>query len=154
WLRYGERLRYVIARPVIAVVAALVGSAAADRAKLAAITVAPDLHHAIALGPAGQAYEPDGHGGWARRHAGGIAGDVAGAIHADAIAIAVVTDGPAFRWTADTWTAIDLGQHAKPIIGAGPRAVAAVGRTVFALDGERAHKLVDAPAPVLALAAS
>ncbi len=144
----------MIARAAIglAPLAVLCSSAAADPAKLVALTAAPDLRHAIAVGPGGQTYEPDGHGGWARTHEGGIADDVTAATHAGATAFAGVAGGPPFRWANGTWTAVPLALHAKAILGVGPRAVAAVGRTVFALD--HSQKLAESPSPVLAVGAS
>lgn len=139
----------------LACAAALASIAHADPSKavLAALAPASDVRRAVAIGPAGQLYEPDGHGAWTRHRAGSVADDLVAATQAGAIVIAGAKSGPPYKLTADAWTAIDLGPHAKAIVGAGTRAVAAVGRSVFALDHQAPTKLPDAPAPVLALAA-
>lgn len=121
---------------------------------LAALAPAPDVREAVAIGPDGEVYAPDGHGAWARRAGVAIAGHVTGATQTGSEPIAITHDGPPFRLARDGWTVIQLGMHVKPIVGAGPRAVAAVGRAVFALDKPEPTKLPDAPAPVVAIAAS
>src|SRR5205823_1183226 len=68
--------------------------------------------------------------------------------------IAVTKGGGAFRLARDGWTAIDLGPHAQAIVGAGPRTLAAVGHSVWALDRALPQKLPDAPSAVLQVAAS
>ena len=121
--------------------------------ELAALVPASDARQAIAIGPHGELYEPDGKGAWVRRQPTTIAGEVIAATRG-ASAIAVTKDGVPFRLARDGWTDIVLGQHPAAIVGAGPRPVAAQGRTLFALDRMPATKLGDAPEPVLALAAS
>jgi len=124
---------------------ACAASARADTPK--PVVLAPDA----ALGRHGEVYALDAKTGvWARRGATTIAGDVIGA----ARGLAATRDGDVFRLARDQWTVVYFGQHAKAILGAGPRAVAAVGRTVYALDSAAPQKLADAPDPVIALAAS
>jgi hypothetical protein len=125
-------------------------------AQLAALAPAPDARQSVAIGPAGEVYEPDGHGAWTRKRPIAIAGQVASGARAGSRVLALTHDGPPFRLAKDGWTVVHLGAHAKPLAGAGPRPVVAVGRTVFALDDGHSEpvKLVDAPAPVVALAAS
>jgi len=151
-----------------AVVAALL-STIAHGAPAPAVIVAlaapetKDARDAVAIGPNGQVYEPDGNGTWSRHHAGGIADDVVRAARAGALLIVGVDGGPpyAYRPTRTAgkpgdgaWQMIVLGLHAKAIVGRGPRATAAFGRQVFGLDTGKPVRLADAPAPVTALAAS
>ncbi len=122
-----------------------------------------DARDAVAIGPNGQVYEPDGNGTWSRHHAGGIADDVVRAARAGALIIVGVEDGPPYAYRPrraagppgdGAWQMIVLGLHAKAIVGRGPRAMAAFGRQVFGLDTGTPVRLADAPAPVTALAAS
>ena len=127
-------------------------AAADDGHALAALVIAPgDARASIAVGPAGQVYEPDGHGAWLRKHGGGIGPlVVSGARGGDVIA---GTTAGAFRLGPGGWSVIYLGQHAKPIVASGARAVAAVGRDLFVLDHAPSH-VADAPAPITAVGAS
>jgi hypothetical protein len=114
-----------------------------------------DARQAVAIGPGGDVYAPDGHGAWVHRApvttadpltAAGRAGD----------AVVALGDGVVYRLADNGWSALRLVQHGKAVLGAGPRALAAIGRQVFALDaltqGEPT-KLVTAPGNVVALAA-
>ena len=123
-------------------------------ADVSAVAPATDVRNAIVLEPGGQAYEPDGHGAWIRHHAGGIADQVVTATRAGKVVIAGTKSGPPFKLASGVWTSVYLGQHVKALLGNGPRAVAAVGKTVFELDRSPPSRLPDAPDPVLALAAS
>lgn len=118
-----------------------------------------DARDAVAVGPNGQVYEPDGTGAWVRHHAGGIADDVVRAARAGGQVIVGVDGGPPYAYrpekTGDgAWQMIVLGLHANAIVGRGPRATAAFGRQVFGLDTGKPVRLADAPAPVTALAGS
>lgn len=126
---------------------------------------ASDAREALALGPHGEAYEPDGNGAWVRRHAGGLAGEVVRATRAGAFAIAGVDGGPPFAYrpgkevrgegdAVGAWNMVVLGLHAKAILGRGPHATTAFGKLVFSLVGDRPAKLADAPGVVASLAAS
>jgi hypothetical protein len=138
---------------LIAVVLAA-GPAHADKATLAALAPAADARRAIAVGPAGQIYEPDGKGAWVRTQAGGIAEEITGAATAGSTVFAAAKAAPPFKLKAGAWTAVNLGLKAKAILGNGSRVVAAVDKSVFALDKAQPTKLADAPASVTALAAS
>jgi hypothetical protein len=149
---------------VIARVAALVALTTAAHANptakppaqtIAALSSGPDVRDAVAIGPAGEAYEPDHHGAWIRHHAGGIAATVVHAARVGATVIVGVQAGPPFELHAGMWSAIYVGQHAKALLGRGPRATAAVGKLVFALaGGARTSKLPEAPGVITAVGAS
>jgi len=157
--------------PVVAVVLVVAtGALRAQPARTMIAALAPgpkgsDAREALALGPHGEAYEPDGKGTWVRRHAGALSGEVVRATRADALVIAGVEAGPPFGYRPGTavrgdadavgaWNMIVLGVHAKAIVGRGPRATAAFGKLVFGLDTGKPIKLADAPGVVTALAAS
>ncbi|MGE5183975.1 MAG: hypothetical protein ACM31C_18015, partial [Acidobacteriota bacterium] len=122
--------------------------------QLAALAPASDARQAIAIGPDGEIYQPDHTGAWVHRPGVAIAGKVASATRAGDSVVATTHDGPPFRLARDGWTVVQLGMHVKPLVGAGPRVLAAVGRDVFELDKPEPVKLPEAPAPVLALGAS
>lgn len=148
--RYACRVRALL---VIAIV--LAGSRArADKPTLAALAPAADARRAIAVGPGGQIYEPDGKGAWVRKQAGGVAEEVTGAAAAGTTVFAAAKGAPPFKLKAGAWTAVNLGLKAKAILGSGSRVLAAVDKSVFALDKAQPAKLADAPASVTALAAS
>jgi hypothetical protein len=129
------------------------GVARADAPTLAALAPARDARLAIAIGPAGQVYEPDGKGAWVRTQAGGLAEEVTCAATAGATVIAGAKGAPPFKLKAGAWTALNLGLKAKAILGSGSRALAAVGKSVFALDKPQPTKLADAPPTVTAVTA-
>ena len=128
--------------------------ARADKPTLAALAPAHDARRAIAIGPAGQLYEPDGNGAWVRTKAGGLAEEVTGATAAGNTVFAAAKGAPPFKLKAGAWTAVNLGLKPKAILGSGSRVLAAVGKSVFALDKQTPTKLADAPGPISALAAS
>ena len=129
--------------------------AASPAGRLAALVPADDARRAIAIGRGGEVYEPDGNGAWIRRLPCTTATPVIAAGRAGA-AIVAIGDGVIYRLAANGWSAIRLMQHGKAILGAGPRALAAVGRQLFALDplarGEPT-RLAQAPAAIVAIGA-
>jgi hypothetical protein len=126
----------------------------ADKPKLAALAPAADVRRAIAIGPAGQIYEPDGKGAWIRTQAGGITEEIVTATAAGGTVIAGARSAPPFKLKAGAWTALNVGLKARAIVGGGSRVLAAVGKSVFALDRRQPTKLAEAPESVIALAAS
>ena len=56
------------------------GVARAEKPTLVAIAPARDARQAIAIGPAGQIYEPDGKGAWIRTKAGGVSPPALGTV--------------------------------------------------------------------------
>ncbi len=127
-------------------------TAHANPPKVVAIAGSPT--NAIVIGSAGETYEPDGKGAWSRHADGGIAGEVVAATRAGEVAIAGVAGEPPFERLHTGWSVMNLGLRANALLGRGPRATAAVGKTIFALERGKATKLADAPEPVTALAAS
>jgi hypothetical protein len=143
------------------VVGMVVGSAAgeirvahAGTPTLVALAPAIDARDAVAIGPAGEVYRPDGKGAWIRTRGGGMAEQVIGAVAAGPTVIAVAKGSLPFKLKPTGWSAIAFGRKARPIVGTGTRVLAAVGKSVFALDKGEPQKLADAPTSVLALAAS
>lgn len=145
----------------IAVCAACAGEARGDppavapAGRLAALVPADDARRAIAIGRGGEVYEPDGNGAWIRRMPCTTATPVIAAGRAGG-AIVALGDGVIYRLAGNGWSAIRLMQHGKAILGSGPRALAAVGRQLFALDplarGEPT-RLAQAPAAIVAIGA-
>ncbi len=120
---------------------------------LVALAPADDARKAIALGPGGEVYAPDGKGEWIRSQAISTADvlDVAGRAGSAVVALG---DGVVYRLADNGWSAIRLVQKGKAVMSGGGRAVAAVGRQLFALDrtaGGEPAKLALAPDPVLAI---
>lgn len=114
-----------------------------------AMPAGDDAREAIAIGPNGEAYEPDGKGAWVRTRAVTLAGavDVVGRANG----VVVLANGAVFRLAPNGWSALRLVQKGKAVMSGGARSVAAVGRQLFALDrvvGGEVAKLVTAPAPV------
>jgi hypothetical protein len=129
---------------------------------LAALAPAPgatngadDARRAIAIGRGGELYEPDGNGAWTRRQALSTATPITAAGCAGGAVIAI-GDGVLYRLATSGWSAIRLVQHGRAILGAGPRALAGVGRQLFALDaltrGEP-MRIAQAAAPIIAIGA-
>ena len=116
-----------------------------------------DARRAVALGPHGEVYAPDGKGAWVRRLPATTADHLSLAGRAGAgAAIVAFGEGVVYRLADNGWSAARLTQKGAAIMSSGPRAVAAVGRQLFALDrnvsGEPA-KLALAPTPALAIGA-
>ena len=114
-----------------------------------------DARRAVAVGPHGEVYAPDGKGAWVRRLPATTADRLSLAGRAGA-AVVASGEGGVYRLADNGWSAARLTQKGQAIMSSGPSAVAAVGRQVFALDrnvsGEPA-KLALAPTPVLAIGA-
>lgn len=122
---------------------------------LVALAPAEDARKAVALGPAGEVYAPDGKGAWVRAQPIRIANAIDGAARAGDMVVALAR-GAVYRLTANGWSALRLTRKGKAVLGGGSRAIAAVGRQLFALDrldGGEPEKLALAPHPVLAIGA-
>jgi len=127
----------------------------AATARLAALAPADDARRAIAIGPSGEVYEPDGKGAWVHRLPSWTASPVVAAGRAGNTVV-VFGDGAVYRLAANGWSAIRLTQRGRSIMSPGRRSLAAVGRQLFALDpltrGEPA-KLALASSTILAIGA-
>jgi hypothetical protein len=123
--------------------------------RLAALVPADDARRAIAIGRGGEVFEPDGNGAWIHRLPCTTATPVVAAGRAGA-AIVALGDGVVYRLAGNGWSAIRLVQHGKAILGGGTRALAAVGRQLFALDpmprGEPT-RIAQAPSAITAIGA-
>jgi hypothetical protein len=146
-----------------AAIAACLVAAAAARAEpgppvaiqLAALVPADDARRAVPIGRDGEVYEPDGKGAWVHRLPSSTADPVVAAGRAGS-AVVALGRGVIYRLGSNGWSAIRLVQHGKAILGEGSRALAAVGRQLFALDqttrGEPT-RLVQAPADIVSIGA-
>jgi len=147
-------VRTLLIALVVGSTTAAVTIAHAGKPTLVALAPAIDARRAVAIGPAGEVYQPDGKGAWIRTQSGGMAEEVVGAVAAGPTVIAVSKGSLPFKLRATGWSAIGFGPKARPIVGTGSRVLAAVGKSVFALDKGEPAKLADAPTAVIALAAS
>ncbi|HEY5926336.1 MAG TPA: hypothetical protein VIV11_31840 [Kofleriaceae bacterium] len=120
----------------------------ADKPTLAALAPARDARQAVAIGPAGEVYAPDGNGAWVRTQAGGMAEEVVTATAIGATVIAGAKGSTPFKLKRGAWTALVLPLKTKPILGTGSRVLAVAGKSVFALDKLQPKKLVDVPPEV------
>lgn len=125
--------------------------------QLAALAPAPadDARRAVAIGPSGEVYEPDGKGAWIRRHRITTATTISLAARSGGDVVAS-GEGVVYRLAPNGWSAIRLHQKDKAKLAGGARAVAAVGRQLFALDrlaGGEPAKLGAAPGDVLLVGA-
>lgn len=123
---------------------------------LVALAPAADAREAVAIGPAGEVYAPDGKGAWVRSQAVTTADRLA---HAGRAGTSVVAagGGAIYRLAPNGWSALRLAQKGKAVMSEGPRAVGAVGRQLYALDrmaGGEPAKLARAPAAIVAIGAS
>jgi len=123
--------------------------------QLAALAPPPgdDARKAVALGPTGQVFEPDGSGGWVRDQAISTSDRITLVARAGAQVVAL-GDGVMFRLAPNGWTAIRIIMKGKAVMSSGPRAVAAIGRQLYAIERAAAGeptKLALAPSPVLAI---
>ena len=125
------------ARAALCVAAALVASSGTARADvLAAIVPASDdVRRSIAIGPSGQVWEPDGAGTWTRKTEGGVAADVRGAALAGTALVVGGKFVPLYRKEPIGWIAMRLGERGRTIVGTGPRAAIAIGKTIFVWSG-------------------
>jgi hypothetical protein len=123
--------------------------------RLAALAPADDARRAIAIGRDGEVYEPDGQGAWIHRLSSSTAEPIVAAGRAGG-AVVVLGRGVIYRLAGNGWSAIRLVQHGTAILGEGARALAAVGRQLFALDAPsrgEPTRLVQAPANIVSIGA-
>jgi hypothetical protein len=148
-------MRALMIAAVLAAASAAASPARAEAPKLVAIaSPGPDARKAVAIGPEGQVYEPDGKGNWIRTQAGGVADPLVAVTSASGQVLADAKGNALFKLRDGIWSSVYLDTKLKAILGTGSRALAAVGKTIYALDKGRAVKLGEAPVPVLALAGS
>ncbi len=127
-----------VATPALALAAPTAAPAAAqDAPQLAALAPAPgpadDARRAVAIGPSGEVYEPDGKGAWVRRQRITTARTISVAGRAGG-AVVALGEGVVYRLAPNGWSAIRLAQKDKAKLATGFAAVAAVGRQLLALD--------------------
>lgn len=135
------------------VVLALAAPARAERLTGLAAGPSDDARLAVAIGPAGEVYDPDGKGAWTRTQRFALATPVA-AVERGATGVIASGGGAVYRLAANGWTAARLGQKAgKSLAGTGTRALAALGKDLFDLDraGGEPVKVATAPAAILAI---
>jgi hypothetical protein len=145
----------------IATALVLAAPAEADPQALTLVALAPpagdDARKALAIGPSGEVYEPDGKGAWIRRHRITTADRLTVVGRAGGRGPVVASgDGVVYRLAANGWTALRLAQKGKATLSGGLTTIAAVGRQLYAIDklaGGEAQKLALAPANVLAIGA-
>ncbi|HEX5064312.1 MAG TPA: hypothetical protein VFV99_33285 [Kofleriaceae bacterium] len=130
------------------------GIARADKPTLVALAPARDARKAVAIGPAGQVYQPDGKGAWVRTQAGGVAEELVSASTIGTTVIAGAKGAPPFKLKGGAWTALNLGLKVKATIGNGSRPLAIVGTSVFALDKRQPVKLPNVPTTVTSVMAA
>lgn len=128
---------------------------AAASIQLAALAPADDARRAVPIGRDGEVYEPDGKGAWVHRLPSSTAEPIVAAGRAGS-AVVALGHGVIYRLSDNGWSAIRLVQHGTAILGEGGRALAAVGRQLFALDqrtrGEPT-RLVQAPGNIVSIGA-
>jgi hypothetical protein len=130
-------------------------SAAPPAPMLVALAPPPgdDARRAVAIGPTGQVYQPDGKGEWVRQQSITTANKLTAVGRAGTTVVAT-GEGVVYRLAPNGWSAIRLAQKGGAVMSGGPRSVAAVGRQLFALDrtaGGEPLKLAMAPTAVLAI---
>ncbi|MBA2543564.1 MAG: hypothetical protein H0V17_28240, partial [Deltaproteobacteria bacterium] len=140
---------------LVALILAHSPRAVADTLALLAPPPGDDARQAVAIGPGGEVYAPDGAGGWVRTQRFATASTLAivGRAGSDIVAAG---GGVVYKLAPNGWSAIRLHQKDKATISGGRRAVAAVKRQLYALDRTKAgepEKLALAPAAVLAIGA-
>ncbi len=114
-----------------------------------AMPTGDDARKAIAIGPSGEVYEPDGKGAWVRERAVRTADTVA--VVGRANGVVALAGGAVYRLANNGWSALRLVQKGKAVMSGGARSIAAVGRQLFALDkvaGGEVAKLAMAPSAV------
>lgn len=114
-----------------------------------AMPTGDDAREAIAIGPSGEVYEPDGKGAWVRERAVTTADTVA--VVGRANGVVALAGGAVYRLANNGWSALRLVQKGKAVMSGGARSIAAVGRQLFALDkvaGGEVAKLAMAPSAV------
>jgi hypothetical protein len=120
---------------------------------LVALAPADDARKAIALGPSGEVYEPDGKGAWIRTKRIATATTLSNAGRAGGEVVAS-GGGVVYRLAGNGWSALRLAQQGAATMSPGPRAVGAIGRQLYSLDkleGGEPQKLGLVPAPVVAI---
>lgn len=118
--------------------------AAADTAQV--VTAIPEkgakVDELVLVGESGQLYQPREHG-WSRDHAGGIAGDVAGAAKGkDGTVYVVGGRAPIYEHVDGSWRVRSIGvrrrSRAYTLTGL---PIVAAGRNLFTLDGDRWRRI-------------
>lgn len=169
--RRASAAAWLVAAAASVIAARAAGATPSPPIELAAIAPADDVRRCVLLGARGEAYEPDGNGRWVQRLPSTTAGALVAASRLDGVGVSALgtnaigtsvivalADGVVYRLAPNGWTSLRLKQRGKAVLGTGERAVAAVGRHLFALDaaavlaGAEPSRLAMAPAPIIAIA--
>jgi hypothetical protein len=144
-----------VTRLALALVILASGTATAEPPLVGLVADGADARKAIAIGPGGEVYEPDGAGAWTRTRRIATATTIT-SVGRTADGVVASGGGVIYKLAPNGWSAIRLAQKGGAVMSRGPRAVGAVGKQLYALDRFKAgepEKLGAAGSSVLAIGA-